>query len=239
MSDQHPAERIQDADGLPAGYGAEMLDYIRELPGGKELFEASERHGGCVELVGGAVRDILLGGTPRELDVVVQDRVQDLARELARSMDGELTLHERFGTAVVSSERADIDLATMRAETYSAPGALPEVTPGTPEQDLAPARLHRWLLISARTHRRVCGPDQGQWTAQSRISGLVVSRCSTTTASATIPPGSCAWPAMRYAWRSSAFASTITRPHLPRRHCEKAPCTRFRASGWAPSCAWP
>ncbi|MGA7706086.1 MAG: hypothetical protein WB998_14475, partial [Solirubrobacteraceae bacterium] len=95
------------------------------------------RHAGRVELVGGAVRDILLGGTPRELDVVVEDGVRDLARELAASLEGELTLHERFGTAVVSSETADIDLATMRAETYSAPGALPDVTPGTPEQDLA------------------------------------------------------------------------------------------------------
>ena len=136
MSDQHPAERSQDADGLPAGYGAEMLDYIRELPGGKELFEASERHGSCVELVGGAVRDILIGGTPRELDVIVRDRVEDLARELAEKLQGELTLHERFGTAVVSSEIVNVDLATIRAESYSSPGALPDVAPGTPEQDL-------------------------------------------------------------------------------------------------------
>ena len=76
MSDEHPEEeRSENAVGLPAGYGAEMLEYVRGLPGGKELLEASERHGGCVELVGGAVRDILLGGTPRELDVIVGDRV--------------------------------------------------------------------------------------------------------------------------------------------------------------------
>ena len=141
MSDRHPAERAEEADGLPAGYGTEMLDYIRELPGGKELFEASQRHGGCVELVGGAVRDILIGGTPRELDVIVRDRVEDLARELAEKLQGELTLHERFGTAVVRSEIVNVDLATIRAESYSSPGALPDVAPGTPEQDLQ-RRVH-------------------------------------------------------------------------------------------------
>lgn len=137
MSDEHPEEeRSENVVGLPAGYGAEMLEYVRGLPGGKELLEVSGRHGGCVELVGGAVRDILLGGTPRELDVIVRDRVDELARELAEKLQGELTLHERFGTAAVRSEVANIDLATIRAESYSSPGALPDVASGTPEQDL-------------------------------------------------------------------------------------------------------
>jgi tRNA nucleotidyltransferase (CCA-adding enzyme) len=136
MSDEPSAEGSEDAVGLPAGYGAEMLEYVRGLPGGKELLEASERHGGCVELVGGAVRDTLLGGTPRELDVIVRDRVEELARELAEKLQGELTLHERFGTAAVCSDIANVDLATLRAESYSSPGALPDVAPGTPEQDL-------------------------------------------------------------------------------------------------------
>lgn len=137
MSDEYPGERSEGAVGLPASYGAELLERVRELPGGRELLESSERHGGCVELVGGAVRDILLGATPRELDVIVQAGVEDLARELAGQLKGELTLHERFGTAVVRSEIANVDLATIRAESYGSPGALPDVTPGTPEQDLA------------------------------------------------------------------------------------------------------
>jgi tRNA nucleotidyltransferase (CCA-adding enzyme) len=136
MSEVYPGERSQDAAGLPAGSGAQMLERVRELPGGTELIEAAERHGGGVELVGGAVRDILLGVSPRELDVVVRDGMEDLARELAQQFQGELTLHERFGTAVVRSDTANIDLARIRAESYSAPGALPDVTPGTLEQDL-------------------------------------------------------------------------------------------------------
>jgi tRNA nucleotidyltransferase (CCA-adding enzyme) len=136
MSDEPQTERSPDTFELPPGLGDEMLECVRELAGGPELLQAAERHGGRVELVGGAVRDILLGATPRELDVVVADRVEELARELASRLEGELTLHERFGTAIVRSETADVDLATMRAESYSTAGALPEVRAGTPEEDL-------------------------------------------------------------------------------------------------------
>ncbi len=44
--------------------------------------------------------------------------------------------HERFGTARVEWEEGRIDIATRRAESYPAPGALPDVRPGTPEEDL-------------------------------------------------------------------------------------------------------
>jgi tRNA nucleotidyltransferase (CCA-adding enzyme) len=90
-----------------------------------------------VELVGGAVRDLMLGGRPRELDVIVEVGVERLANALAELLGGEVTLHERFGTAVVAGERVNVDLATIRTESYPEPGALPEVGPGSPEQDLA------------------------------------------------------------------------------------------------------
>ncbi len=136
-SEEHLVEHSQNGSGLPAGYGTGMLERLRELPGGEQLIEAAERHAGRVELVGGAVRDIMLGVRPRELDVVVQERVEDLAGDLAERLGGEVTVHERFGTAVVRSQVADVDLATMRTESYPSPGALPQVRPGTPEQDLA------------------------------------------------------------------------------------------------------
>ncbi|HEX3691862.1 MAG TPA: hypothetical protein VHU13_00845 [Solirubrobacteraceae bacterium] len=109
---------------------------MRRLPGGVELIELAERHEG-VELIGGAVRDLLLGRDPRELDVVVAAGVEELAAELAQRLGGELTLYERFGTAEVRAGEVAIDLATMRSESYSAPGALPDVHAGTPLEDLA------------------------------------------------------------------------------------------------------
>ena len=51
-----------------------------------------------MHLVGGAVRDLLLGRVPRELDIVVEGDVAALAAALG---DAAAT-HERFGTAMVS-----------------------------------------------------------------------------------------------------------------------------------------
>jgi tRNA nucleotidyltransferase (CCA-adding enzyme) len=124
--------------------GAELLERLRGLPGGPELLElAAERED--VELVGGAVRDLLLGRAPRELDVVVGDERSSFpdagplfARALASSVDASSPSneHERFGTAIVEWPAGRVDVATRRKETYPAPGSLPEVRAGTPEEDL-------------------------------------------------------------------------------------------------------
>jgi tRNA nucleotidyltransferase (CCA-adding enzyme) len=116
--------------------GRAVLERLRDLPGGSELLAAAESHEGSMELVGGAVRDIMLGRLPRELDVIVDSGVERAAGEIASRLGGEVTFHERFGTAVVQSGRASIDLATVRAESYLSPGSLPEVRPGTPKEDL-------------------------------------------------------------------------------------------------------
>jgi tRNA nucleotidyltransferase (CCA-adding enzyme) len=139
--------------GVPAGSerpmsdGVAILERLRLLPGGSELLELAREHAGDVELVGGAVRDILLGRTPRELDVTVASDALAFAEALARRLEGlagadsekggEVTYHERFGTALVRWSAGEIDIATRRTETYAAPGALPDVAAGTPEQDLA------------------------------------------------------------------------------------------------------
>jgi tRNA nucleotidyltransferase (CCA-adding enzyme) len=125
--------------------GERVLERLRELPGGPQLLELAAARSD-VELVGGATRDLLLGITPRELDVIVADDASSFAAALAprvgvpgmAELDGRssTTLHERFGTAVVSWEGGRVDIAARRAESYPAPGALPDVIVGTPEQDL-------------------------------------------------------------------------------------------------------
>jgi tRNA nucleotidyltransferase (CCA-adding enzyme) len=85
-------------------------------------------------LVGGAVRDLLLGRGRADLDLVV---VGDAA-ELAANLDADPVEHERFATAKALLDGHEIDIATARAETYPQPGALPEVAPaGDIETDLA------------------------------------------------------------------------------------------------------
>ena len=52
-------------------------------------------------------------------------------------MDGRLVVHPSFGTASVVIEDATTDLVTARRETYPSPGALPDVTPSSIDDDLA------------------------------------------------------------------------------------------------------
>jgi tRNA nucleotidyltransferase (CCA-adding enzyme) len=76
-----------------------------------------------VYLVGGAVRDLLLGRGRSDVDLVV---VGDAAA-LAATLGAEAVEHERFATAKLRLDGHEIDVAAARAETYPQPGALPEV----------------------------------------------------------------------------------------------------------------
>jgi tRNA nucleotidyltransferase (CCA-adding enzyme) len=96
-------------------------------------------------IVGGAVRDALLGGVPEDLDLVVEGDAVEAAQKLAAALDGELTVHDRFGTATVVGGGHVYDLASARAERYARPGALPDVRPGTLEEDL----LRRDFTVNA------------------------------------------------------------------------------------------
>jgi tRNA nucleotidyltransferase (CCA-adding enzyme) len=84
-------------------------------------------------LVGGTVRDALLGHEPLDLDLAVEGPVA----EFAMSLDPEAVLHERFDTAEVDVEGRRVDLARTRSERYPRPGSLPLVEPAGIEEDLS------------------------------------------------------------------------------------------------------
>jgi tRNA nucleotidyltransferase (CCA-adding enzyme) len=111
---------------------SEVVAGLRSTPCGRRLLAAAEGRDD-VWLVGGAVRDMLLGNAPRELDVAVEGDVASLAAAL----DGEVLHHERFGTATVTAGACRYDLARTRTETYAEPGALPDVAPAPITADLA------------------------------------------------------------------------------------------------------
>jgi tRNA nucleotidyltransferase (CCA-adding enzyme) len=110
---------------------SQLLELIRALPAGRPL---SERLGEAegVFLVGGAVRDLLLGGHPFDLDLVVEGD----AAALAAALDGEVVVHDRFGTSTVAFCGFSYDIARARRERYPAPGALPVIAPATLAEDL-------------------------------------------------------------------------------------------------------
>ncbi|HXS44603.1 MAG TPA: hypothetical protein VN751_08235 [Solirubrobacteraceae bacterium] len=110
----------------------EALAALRADPCGARLLRAFAPGEG-VSLVGGAVRDLLLGRCPRELDLVVEGDVEAAAERLG----GVVMQHDRFGTArVVTDDGCTYDLARARAESYAHPGALPDVRPAGLEEDL-------------------------------------------------------------------------------------------------------
>jgi len=103
---------------------------------------AIARVGACADelgyrvfLVGGPVRDLLLGCASLDLDVVVAGDAVELA-QAAMAGEPPPVLHRSFGTATIAAGRYRVDLASARAESYAYPGALPVVRPGTIEQDL-------------------------------------------------------------------------------------------------------
>ena len=98
------------------------LDAVREAAGEERVY-----------LVGGAVRDLLLGRGRADIDLVVEGDASALAAKLG----ADPVEHQRFATAKVNLDGHEIDIATARAETYSHPGALPEVRPARLEDDLA------------------------------------------------------------------------------------------------------
>ena len=104
---------------------------LRALPGLDRVREAAA--GTATYLVGGAVRDLLLGRDRTDLDIAVEGD----AAAVGRRLGGEVRTHERFATATVHTAGLELDLATSRSESYPEPGALPEIQPATLSEDLA------------------------------------------------------------------------------------------------------
>jgi tRNA nucleotidyltransferase (CCA-adding enzyme) len=110
---------------------SELLARIGDLPAAAPLGERLAAAGG-VYLVGGAVRDLLLGGASGDLDLVVEG---DPAEVIAL-IGGDVQTYDRFGTATVTAGGYTYDIARARRERYPAPGALPEVEPAPLAEDL-------------------------------------------------------------------------------------------------------
>lgn len=136
---------------LPTEPG-DLIDRVRALPSaGPLLARLDDRP--HVYLVGGAVRDLLLGGTPFDLDLAVEGD----AAALADSLGGELTVHDRFGTSTVRLDGFAYDIARARRESYAHPGALPDVEPAPLIEDL----LRRDFTVNALAIA-LGGPNAGE-----------------------------------------------------------------------------
>ncbi|MEB3195779.1 MAG: CBS domain-containing protein [Candidatus Sericytochromatia bacterium] len=92
-----------------------------------------------VYLVGGAVRDLVLGRANMDIDVVVESDGIAFAHQIAQAFEGaQVHAHPPFGTAHVTlADGKRLDVATARTEHYTCPGALPQVAFSSLKQDLS------------------------------------------------------------------------------------------------------
>lgn len=109
---------------------AELVNFLREAG------EAANSLGKHLYLVGGVVRDLLLGQPNLDLDLMIEGDAIELAKLLAGSKQYKLTMHSRFGTAKLQWDKWSVDIASARMENYTRPGALPTVRPGFLSSDL-------------------------------------------------------------------------------------------------------
>ena len=102
-----------------------------------EARSAASELGVEAHLVGGPVRDLLLGREVVDLDLMVVGDGVAFAHALAERLGGAVVGESQFGTAKVEAAGVAIDVASARRERYERPGALPSVAPGSVDDDLA------------------------------------------------------------------------------------------------------
>ncbi len=109
---------------------AELVSFIQTAG------EVAAGEGQKLYLVGGVVRDLLLGRSNLDLDLVVEGDAISLARQIVATTGGKLVTHPHFQTAKIRWNKWSVDLTTARSETYDRPGALPRVKPDSLASDL-------------------------------------------------------------------------------------------------------
>ncbi|MFP3852912.1 MAG: CBS domain-containing protein [Anaerolineales bacterium] len=164
-------EQVNLADQLEAALPPDRLALL------KRIAEEAERREVALYIVGGFVRDLLLGNPSVDFDLVTEGDAIKLAKALAEHFGGSVSSHRRFGTAKwildlesealqemlqarslsVDTLPGSIDFVTARNEFYQHPTALPTVERGSIKLD-----LHRRDFTINTLALRLDGPYYGQ-----------------------------------------------------------------------------
>lgn len=88
-------------------------------------------------VVGGYVRDKLLGKEVTDIDIVVVGDGVAFARTVAKEFSANVVVFEKFGTAMLPLGSGKIEFVAAREESYAADSRKPEVKPATLESDLS------------------------------------------------------------------------------------------------------
>ena len=118
------------------GSTSNLRDRVRRLPGMERLLPALAGLPPAY-LVGGAVRDLLRGAVPNDIDIAVEGDARSVARAVAERLGSDAREYERFGTATVEIPGTTYNFAATRQEVYDSPGELPRVSPASLLDDLS------------------------------------------------------------------------------------------------------
>jgi len=104
------------------------------------LAEVAERENRETYVIGGFVRDLMLGGSetmPGDIDVVVVGSGIDMAARVKESLEGEshFTVFRNFGTAMIRWKDIEIEFVGARKESYRRTSRKPIVEDGTLQDD--------------------------------------------------------------------------------------------------------
>ena len=88
-------------------------------------------------VIGGYVRDLLLGRPSKDIDIVVLGSGIDLAKAVSKKTGrkGKIAIYRKFGTALLKIEDMDVEFVGARKESYRSDSRNPEVECGTLEDD--------------------------------------------------------------------------------------------------------
>ena len=101
------------------------------------VYQTAAQQNMSAYLVGGAVRDWLLGlPAIDDLDFVIEGDAIALADRLRQGYGGQVHTYPKFSTATWQRDGVTVDLATARCEEYPRPAALPLVSPSDLLTDL-------------------------------------------------------------------------------------------------------
>jgi len=122
----------------------------------RPMIIAAEQRNLPLYVVGGCVRDWILGTSTVDIDLVIEGDAEPLARLCARSIGGTAESFGAFGTwRVLGRGRLRVDFAAARKEEYPEPACLPVVGPAGIEQDL----FRRDFTINAMAVRLTLAGD--------------------------------------------------------------------------------
>lgn len=117
-----------------SGRNANIKSHLNH-PALSKLAELADGSGTEIYVIGGFVRDVLLGRPSKDIDILVIGNGIDFATLAGKSLKSKVSVFKNFGTAMLRYRDLEIEFVGARKESYRADSRKPIVENGTLEDD--------------------------------------------------------------------------------------------------------